>query len=402
MKTYAPTGLAALIASGMLLASLPAAAQQGSCLNDSLDKVCAQLTAQPDSVVQASRLDGQSDTFVHYTAKITGITNPTSSRRVSAVFTLTPAVDIVDFTASSGSCSSSGGTLSCEFDKHVSSGDEVIKFTAKAPLYAGASTPSTLVNTGVFGWNGRTGTVSKALSVSTTGGYTWVPPNTTVTLVTGPEASDPAEQTTAANPRWAKMLIPGRSVGFLAYLALNNSTDEDLALSCLGGMFHSGNSDGGPYYCRDIGFPHDAGVGTRWVEASVDDTVDGSFTDAPVQLTLLWDDSVVSPLQLPPSAAGQTGFLPFAVFYHAQEPQGAPASHPIRAFAGQCGGPPCLTGVQEFANGDWTATLNLSQVYDNAAADALSPANVLNLLSGLMDSWLGEARAVLPPPVITK
>lgn len=398
MNSHKLNFLCSLLAAGMLLVILPASAQQSACLNDSIDKVCAQLTAQPDSVVQASRLDGQTDTYVAYTARVTGITNPTSSRNVSAVFTLTPAVDIVSFTSTAGTCTVSGAVLSCEFDKHISSGSEVIEFTAKAPEYAGAATPSTLVNTGVFGWNGRTNSVSMAMSVSTAGGYSWVPPNTTVSLVTGPENSDPTSQTTPANPVWGKMTIPGRSTGFLAYFALNNSTDENLAMSCSGGLFFSGNSDGGPYVCRDIGSPYDSGVGTRWVQASIDDSVEGTFGSSPVQVTMIWDTSVVPVAQIAEPAP------PFAVFYHAQEPQGAPATHPIRAFAKTCASnqPPCLSGIQRYSSDDWTATLSLSDFYNSAAANPSLPVNVLGAITRLIDGLLGVANATLPPPVIMK
>lgn len=404
MKTHTLRMLSGLLASLLLLVNLPATAQQSACLNDSIDKVCLQLTAQPDAVVQASRLDGQTDTYAAYTARVTGITNPTSSRWVQTEFTLTPAVDIVSFSTTAGTCSASGAVLTCQFDKRLSSPEETVMLTAKAPLYSGSSTPSTLTNTVLLGWNGRTSTVSKSLSVSTAGGYTWVPPNTTVTLVTAPETANPADQTSSAHPLFAKMVIPGRSTGFVAYLALNPAADENFALSCSAGLFYTGNSDGGPYACRDIGAPYDAGVGNRWVQAAIDSSVNASFTDAPIQVSMIWDTSVMSVAQLDPTAAAPTGTPPFAVFYHAQEPQGAVMSNPIRAFAKTCDAslPPCLGSVQKHANGDWTATLRLSQLYDDSVADPLLPGALLGGLQNLLNGLLGTASADLLPPVIMK
>lgn len=399
MNTHTIKTLSGLLTGVLLLVSLPSAAQQSACLNDSADKVCMQLTAQPDSVVQASKLDGQTDTYVSYTARVTGITNPTSSRRVAVTFTLSSAVAISSFVhPATGSCSISGASLTCQFDKHVSVGTETISFLAKAPTYAGAATPSVLTNTAVFGWGGRTNTVSKSLTVSQAGGYTWVPPNTTVSLVTAPENTDPASQTTAANPVWAKMTIPGRSTGFLAYLALNNNTDEDLAMSCSGGLFFSGNSDGGPYVCRDIGAPYDAGVGARWVASSIDDSVEGTFGATPVQMTMIWDESVVPAAQLTQPAP------PFAIFYHAQEAQGAPMTHPIRAFSKPCGlnAPPCVSGVQKYSTGDWTATLELSDFYNTDAAGPALLTVALNSINAVLNEILGTADAGLAPPIITK
>lgn len=401
MKEQGLGVISAAMAAGLLVA-MPAMAQQGACINDNngnYGKVCAEISALPSDVVQASKLDGVRETFVSYTARITNISNPTSSRKLEATFTLSPAVDIVAMSSSAGACSTSGATVSCSYDKLAVAINDDIEFTAKAPEFAGTSTPSTLIATGVFGWKGRTETVSKTLAVSTSGGYTWVPPNTEVALVTSPENPNPSQQTDANNPLWAKMVLPGRSTGYLASLSLNLHADEDFTQSCSAGLFYSGNSDGGPYICRDIGFPYDAGVGTRWIQVEIDDSVDGTFTDDPVEVTLIWDESIISPAQFEEDAPD------VAMFYHAQEAQGSNETHPIRAFAQDCGSaaPPCLTNVLFYGTNDLTATLNLSEVHNGGAeADPTVPPSVTDLLAGLQDYLFGVAWGELQPPVIMR
>jgi len=397
----------ALAALAALWAAPGLALTHSACLNDQTDgrKVCVELTSQPDTKVQASKLDGVNDTYVKYTAALSNVGLPTSSRVLDVAFTLSPAVTITEFTSSGGVCSVSGATLSCRYDKLASSQNETITMVTTTPEYAGPSTSPTLTNTGVFGFNGRTATVSKTLAVSTSGGGTWVPKNKQVEIVTHPENPDPSQQVTAEKPLFAKMIIPAGDTEFEAYLAINDNTDEDLALSCTGGLFFMANSDGGPYVCRDIGAPFDSGVGTRWIEAAIGDP-NISFTGEPLKILVMWDQTIVQAAQLPPTLVAPTGTPPFAIFYHAQEPvpHDHGGTHPIRAFAETCdaGSPPCLSDVQRYGTSDWTATLNLTQIYDESEADPTVPPALLETLSSLMDMLMGVAHGIFDKGIIIK
>jgi hypothetical protein len=392
-----------VLAAGALLAASPMA--QAACLNQDGRKACVTLSAQPEDVVQASRLDGVHDTFVRYTATLTNVSLPTSSRNLELTLSLSPAVEIVEFDGTShGVCSVSGATATCTYDKLDSASPLHVTMTAKAPAYAGAATPATLVNTATIGWNGRGTSTSDTVAVSTAGGYTWVPANTAVVLTTHPRAADPSQQTTPEDPVYAEMAIPARSVGFLAYFALTGNADEDFSASCTAGVFISGNSDGGPYACRDLGAPVDPGNPRRWVEAYIDESVDGSFTDSPVKVTLIWDDSVVPPTQVAPTALAPNGTPPVAIFYRA--PQIGAEDHPIRAYARPCAANPlpCTSGVQNFATGDWSATLETS-IIDNGgeAADPLLPGGLLSGLGSVLDFLVAVAHGqVLKPPSIMR
>lgn len=396
-----------IFACAVALRAGPAGALDSACLNGSERKVCVQLVSQPETSVQASKLDGQGETYVQYAAVLTNVALPTSSRRLDVSFTLSPAVDIVSFSSTgSAQCTVSGATATCRYDKLAANQDETITLITTAPEYAGTATAATLVNTGTFGFNGRTSTVSSSLAVTTNGGNTFVPKGKSATLVTHPENPDPSQQTTPDEPLFAKWIIPARSENLQAFLAINAATDEDLTLSCSGGLFFSGNSDGGPYVCRDIGAPFDAGRGTRWVTAALSEP-ELSFADNPLQFIVIWDDSIVSDAQLPPNPVAPTGLPAFAMLYHAQEPASHEhgGTHPIRAFAETCDTavPPCLSGVQQYGTKDWTATLRLAVLYDESEADPLMPPALLDQLSALMNELVRLANAeILDRPVIIK
>lgn len=323
-----------------------------ACLNDDLDKVCLALVAAPDDILQPS-LTGGDDTFVIYGATLTHIENQ-STRFVDVSFALTAGASVRSIVSDqNGVCSSSGNQAQCLYDKLLVDGPVQIGLEVRLPDFAGAATPTEMVNSVEFGWNGRTSMVRSAIPMSASG-YSYVPPNTRVTLVTAEQSTDPADQTNAENPLFAKMVVPPAAFPRLARLRITGQ-GPDISADCAAGIYFKPNGDGGPYICRDNDNPR------RWVEAALE----GEYPSDPIEFGLIWDTSIVPPTQLPPTPLTATGTPRFAVFYNAGD-----ENSENRAFAQQCANTtePCLRDVTAFGNGDWSATLLKATLADPGSA----------------------------------
>ncbi len=358
---------------------------------DNTSKVCLDLNQSPSATVQPSGLAGQ-PTFLRYSATLRNAVKNSSSRNVLVNFTLSPATGFVEFSADNGLlCTQSGSTISCAIDKLDDTNPLRISATANAPADMGAQTAISLLNTAVFGFGGRTQTVQSSVMVSNTSGASYVPPNTTATLVTAPVSGDPSMQVNAANPLWGKAVLPPQPEGYLAQISLLQSGPSR---ACTGGLFLA-QTDGGPYLCKDQDFPYDSGNPLRWVML---DTSTADFTvDLPMSVTVVHDPSIISRLQLPPSAVAPTGTPPYAVFYSALPIDGS-STYPVRAAGTVCTttpAPPCLNGVTRYGNGVWQATI----VKVNDATDLAAAPSPLAPLMAFMDYLVNVAGAgIIKPP----
>jgi hypothetical protein len=383
---------AVLFAAGALVPADPSFAEAACLKGGAANKLCVDLTSIPGDAVQPSGLAG-TPTYVKYTAVLSDTT--ATSRNIMLSLDLSPASGFVSIEAEPGlSCGISGSTVTCYADKLEVVNPLTLVAVAEAPRHPTAVTQ--LVNTATIGWNGNTAGTQKAVAVSDTSGRTYVPAGTQVTLVTGPESADPAQQTSPEQPLFGKVTLPPQPQDYYARIAV--VSDGPAISNCTAGVFTSG-VDGGPYLCRTepAGGPH------RWVEFDVGTTPGANppvlfGTANPMQVTLVWDASMISSAQLPPTALAPTGTPSFAVFYAQTERTPPPATVVARAFARSCSSsaPPCLTSVQRFGTGDWTASgLKPTDESDWLAASPLAP------LYAALDFLIGEAGAGgIKPPIL--
>ena len=343
------------MAIALLTPGLNVAEAASACLNDDEQKVCLALAAAPDDQLQPSGIGSSGDTFVVYAATVTNIDSQ-SSRYVDVDVQLGPGASVHSLTSDqNGICTVAGDRARCSYDKHLVSGPVQIGMEARVPDYAGEATPAEMVNTVRFGWNGRTSTVRSTIPIAPAG-YSYVPPNTRVTLVTAEPTADPADQADAATPLFARMVVPPAPYPRLARLRIVGD-GPDISDDCADGVFLEPGGDGGPYLCRDNANPR------RWIEAALE----GHYPGDPIEFGLIWDTSLVSPAQLPPTTVSPTGTPRFAVFYNA-----GGENSDTRAFAERCqeAGEPCLASVEAFSNGDWSATLLKATLEDPGQPEA--------------------------------
>lgn len=372
----------------------PAAAETACLKGLAPNKMCVDLGSVPGDTVQPSGLAG-TPTYVKYTATIR-VNGLASSRNIALTLDLSPATGFVSIEPEAGlACSITGSNVSCLADKLDGANPLTLVAIAEAPRHP--TTVTELVNTAEVGWNGNTATAQRTVEVSETAGRTYVPANTEVTLVTSPEAADPAEQVTPDAPLWGKVTLPPQPVAYYARVAVIG--DGPAAANCTGGLFLSA-TDGGPYVCRNEQDPN------RWVQFDVgatpgfaDPVLFGA--DDPMQFTMMWDASIVPATQLPPTPALPTGAPPFAVFYSTNDTP-TPPTVVARAFADTCeatgNAPPCLTGVDRFATGDWRASGLKTTDGSDLVAAARTP---LERLFAALDYVVAPAGALgIKPPIM--
>jgi hypothetical protein len=372
-----------------VLWSGPSLAVSGCLAGGATNKLCLSLTSIPGDSVQPSQLAG-TPTYVKYTATLSN-TELATSRFVGVTFDLSPVSGFVSFTAEGGTtCSMSGSQVSCFVDKLDRFDPQTITLVAEAPLYTTQATQ--LVNTAVFGFQGNTATVSKSVAVSSTSGSSFVPAGEEVTIVSEKETENPADQVTAENPLFAKATLPPQPVD--TYAKISIITNGPLNSNCETGVFLT-PWDGGPYLCR--------ATGHRWAEFDVGVT-EGAQLPAPygatnpMQFTMIWDSSVISPDQQPPNEVFTTGVPSFAVFYAQPERTPYPDSVAARAFADLCSTlnplPPCLTGVTRLESGDWLA----SGIKVNDGTDIPTPLDQFQeVLGSLLMIGVADAGSLTPP-----
>lgn len=345
------------------------------------NKLCLDiLESVPASAVQPSGLAG-TRTFVKYSLAIRNLVAATS-RNVALGFTVTPApVAPMSFEAATGLvCSVSGATLSCLADKLGNIDPLNVTLVAEAPQYP--ATVTQVVGTGVIGWNGNTATTSHSVAVSNTAGDSYVPANTRVTLATSDN-----DEVTPESPLYARVTLPPQPDAYRATVTI--VTDAPANANCVSGIYLTVVD--GPFVCRDIDFPR------RGIRVEFGDAV---FTNADPAIYLQkWDASIVPATQLPPDPVSPSGTPPFAVFGVEKEDAGGPTAN-YGAISDLCGpdtGPPCLTGVQHLAGGDWAAESRRV----TPATEAARKWTPLAPLQAVLDLVISRAEAqTIPKPRI--
>jgi hypothetical protein len=374
--------------------SWPGGTQAGSaCLNDNTSKVCLDLGSVPSASVQPSGLAGQ-PTYVFYTAVLGNAVHNRAARNILLTLTLNPQAGFVSFQADVGmACTLSGSTISCLVDKLDDGTPLKLLATANAPAWTGANTAQALINTGTFGWNGRTESVIANVPVSPSSGKSYVPANTTAALATGAITADPSKQVSASSPVWGMVTLPPRLDPYVAQISV---VTDGPTLNCKDGTYMT-KQDGGPYVCRDQGFPIDAGNPRRWVQI---DTSDATFDAAsPMQGVLVNDPSIIGKKQGKTTTGNPTGTPPFAIFHTAKSLD--TTVYPIRAAGKQCDSavpvPPCVISAERFANGVWRTRYLKS----NDGADLAKAGSPLAPLYAVMDFVVAVADAgSIKPPVL--
>lgn len=358
------------------------AAFSSTCLLDDTKKVCVSLTSTPGDVVQPSFLPDPAipgntlgPTYVVYRVELNNLGTPQSARNVSLNFRLPAGAPVVGLLADAGSgidiadCSYNATSVTCAFDKLDSqAGAESFGVQVQAP-----SSEGVLSSQLSFGWNKLTSSLSHSLQVRNSGGQSYVPPNTAMTLVTAPENPDPALQTDADQPLWAKLYLPPQNEAVFASIEVLNGSSVSRGDACVEGVFVSA-VDGGPYLCRDLG------NADRWVAVGLS----GNYSNGEISLDMIWDASLVSPLQQPPGALSPTGTPSFAILYNPDEY----SDRPTRAIGSACStaAPPCISAVQRLSSNDWFASFTTH--YE--MPDAQLPST-----GGLLSNKAGAARSGL-------
>lgn len=373
----APVTLAAALLAPLCVAfwSGPSMAASACLKGMALNKLCLELTSVPGTSVQPSGL-ADTKTYVKYDVSIKNLVAATS-RYVSATLTLVPTPpSALTFTANAGlACTASGATVSCLADKLEGIDPVTFTVTAEAPQYP--TTVTEMVATGVIGWNGNTAQTSQTVAVSNTAGESFIPKDTEVTLAT----SD-SDDVTAENPRYGRITLPAQPFAYVASIAVVANAPANS--NCISGVYFS--TDGGPFICRD---DETQGRALRV------DVGAAEFTAAnPAVLTEKWDTTIVPATQLPPSAVAPTGIPAWASFTAPLSAQGN-ATAPYNALWLQCGStvpgytvaPPCISSVQQLANGDWQA---VSQRTNDGVTLVRSP---LAPLQALLDFLISPAQA---------
>jgi uncharacterized repeat protein (TIGR01451 family) len=305
------------LAAGVLAA--PAhAADLGSCTGVSAP--CVATTSTPDTISVAS---AASTTYVRYQA-IVHNGGPSTMTHVVVTDALPAGTTLSSATTDTGTCAA--GTATCDLGNLASGATAVVTVNATGPADAG-----TIVSRfdTVFTAGSNPGSDPKiditslqATSVSSTAGQaeSWVPANTTATLSTDPSGAGVA---TADQSQVAGARVQARGAGVLASLARTSG-----AFSCPKGQV-----------CR----------GGDWIEAHA--LIDGvaAIFDPPLRFSLRWDATLVPKKQ-------STRNL--AVFYTPE------LGAPLQVIANRCSSDqpaaselPCLTGVTEEPDGDFSAVL---------------------------------------------
>jgi len=381
-RSSAPVSVAGAILAPLcvLLWSGPGIAASACLKGVALNKLCLELTSVPGTSVQPSGL-ADTKTYVKYDVTIRNLVSATS-RNVAATLTVAPTPSsALTFTANAGlACAVSGATVSCLGDKLDGVDPLTFTVTAEAPQYP--ATVTEMVATGVIGWNGNTAQTSQTVAVSNTAGESFIPKDTEVTL-----ATNDSDDVTAENPRYGRITLPPQPFDYVATIAV--VADAPANSNCISGIYFS--TDGGPFICRDNETP---GRAIRI------DVGPAEFTAAnPAVYTEKWDTTIVPATQLPPNAAAPTGTPPFATFTAPLSAQGS-ATAAYNALWLQCSttvpvGPPCISSVQQLANGDWQAVGLRTNDGVTLVRSPLAP------LQAVLDFLISRAEAqIVPKPDI--
>lgn len=364
------------------------------CLLDNEGKVCLSLNPTPSSTVQPSGLAGQ-PTFVRYMLTLSNAITNSSSRNLFLDLSLSPNTGFVSVeNPNTAACVINAASLRCDIDKLDDATPINIVAIANAPPDLGDETAPSLTATAEFGNGGNTKTIYSTVVVSENSGASYIPANTAASLVTSPETEDPSLQVNAGSPLWGKAELLPQPAGYFAQISLITAGPSR---ACVGGLFLT-STDGGPYLCKDQGFPYDSGNANRWVML---DTTTADFTiDVPMTVTVVHDPSIISKLQLQPSGLGATGTPPYAVF-HSALPIDGHSKYDIKPIGNTCAAapvPPCLTAVTRYGNGVWRATVlkvndGKDVIENEAARSSLAP------LMALMDYVINVSGAgIIKPP----
>jgi hypothetical protein len=290
--------------------------------------VCVTVTDTPDPVAY-STTDGN-QTYLHYDAVVANTGKQNNDSHVSLVEQLDPSTTYVanSATTTQGSCTVSGGTVTCTIGQLKPGASADVQVTVTSPATSTSNPPpTTVVNTLTASFDSGLNTGRQA-SVTTTS-------STTVSGVAGqtyiPQGSSGQVDTDPTAAQYANVHVTDATVNVLATLSIGPADSF-----CLLGQV---TIQGSIYVCRNGGFAvasvTNADTGQHYVD-----------TTNPLVFHLRWASNLISLLQT------QSNFV---VFYKPT------ATAPVQVISTQCDATlstmPCLRNIAKAADGSWSVDL---------------------------------------------
>ena len=301
-------------------------------VNSQQGRLCLTVSDTPDPVAYSS-FDGNS-TYISYHAELSNRSTSSNLSHVSLSETLPADAPYFSATASRGTCSHSGQSVTCAISGLSAGQTASVDVVVSAPATSDPNPPDETITNVVrasfdenFNDNpnngGKQDTVlypNVSTTVSATAGQTFVP-----TGATGQVDTDPSQ------PQTGKATIPNASTDVIATIGLSSPDSF-----CVNGVHRIGKKS---YVCRGGGF----------VEASVLNASDNSHyrsTTHPLVFHLSWDGSLTTSKQTKKN---------FVVFY---EPD---ASSQVQVISTRCNASatniPCLRNISPLTGGGWSVEL---------------------------------------------
>jgi uncharacterized repeat protein (TIGR01451 family) len=282
--------------------------------------LCVSVTDTPDPVAYSS-FDGNS-AYISYHAVVNNASKSASLSHVNLADTLPEGTTLVSATASRGSCSTSGQTVSCAVGALKKGQSVTLDVSVTSPATAESDPPPiTITNTLAASFDerlndsatnpGRQDTVThfEPTLVSKSAGQAFIPRGRSGKVGTDPAAT-----------QYANVAVPNATADLLATVKVLSPDGF-----CVDGTVRIQNKS---YICRDGAF----------VDVSVVDAQTGArYTNAqsPLVFHLRWDPSLVSSRQTTKN---------FVVFYQAAD------TAPIQVIDARCNAQatnlPCLRNIQ--------------------------------------------------------
>jgi uncharacterized repeat protein (TIGR01451 family) len=286
--------------------------------------VCVQLTHTPDSLSAAAP---GSTTYASLTATVRN-TGSNTATHVVVTDTLPAGTSVVppSVTPSRGTCATTASDVTCDVGRLASGEVMTLRVSVTAPADAGQITNAV---TARFDENTNDSsapdpkqdlvTATDPIAVNSVAGLleSWVPAETTADLSTDPSGSGVA---TPGQSQIAGVHVPAQSTGLAVKLARTP------------GAFTCPKNE----ICR----------GGDWIEASVP----GTFVDPPLRFSLRWDASLVTKKQTARNLN----------VYYTQCLTGCAVQTISRRCTSATPTPsqqPCLFGIKQEADGDFSAVL---------------------------------------------
>lgn len=323
-------GLAAAILALSLGTDASSATGPVCTSNQQQGVLCLTVTDTPDPVSYSS-FDGN-QTYLLYEATLSNDSRSSNLSHVGLTETLPAGTGFVSATSSTGSCSQSGGVVTCALGQFAAGASATVEVVVTAPETSDANPPDQTITNAVTasfderfsdqsGGKQDTASVNETTLVSATAGQTYVPEG-----FSGKVDTDPGQE------QYANATLPDVTSDVLATIQL---LDPDSFCSS-GGTVRIGKKN---YICRDGAF----------VDVSVVNNDTGakySNTHSPLVFHLKWGPDLVSSKQTVRN---------FVVFYQSS------ATSPLQAIKTRCNAGatnlPCLRNIVLLADGGAEADL---------------------------------------------